>query len=203
MTASYASLALVKGQLGIAMSDTQDDALINQALATTTDKINEKTGQLGTGFNRDTVASPRFFHATHPELLTVDAIVDPSLGIAVAIGNAGAAAATYTTVVDPSAYQALPLNNVVRGRPVDTLRNVYAVWPTQSYIDLMVTTFWGWPAVPNPVIQAQLLWLARLFRRKDSQDGIAGQGGYGPIRVGKMDPDVEEMLAGYGRGGFA
>lgn len=203
MTTSYVSLTLAKNQIGVPLSDTQDDALITQALATTTLAINKKTGQLGTGFNRDTVASARFFHAVHPELLTVDAIPDGSLITSVAVGNAGQPANTYTTIIDPTSYEALPRNNVAIGRAIDTLRSIYAVWPTTPYINLMVVAPWGWPAVPDTVVQAQLIWMARIFRRKDSQDGIAGQSNFGPIRVGKMDPDVEEMLAGYARGGFA
>lgn len=201
MTTSYATLAQVKAQCGIPLADTQDDVLIQAALDATTTKINEKTGRLGTGFNKDSTATARYFHAVHPEFMDVDDI-STAAGIIVNVGSTSQPA-SFTTLVDPFSIEPLPKNAAVKGRPITCLRNVYAVWPTLHYMSLQVTAIWGWPAVPATVIEAQIMWAAKLWRRKDSINGIAGQSDYGTLRVGKMDPDVEDMLADIPKAGFA
>jgi len=198
----YATLAQVKAQCGIPLSDTQDDVLLTAALAATTTKINEKTGRPGSiGFNLGTGPVTYYRRATHPEYLSVPDLADVS-SLVVKIGNSGQPS-TFTTVVDPASYECLPENNLAIGRPVDTLRSIYAVWPTYPYVSLSITAVPGWPAVPDTVVEAQIMWTAKLWRRKDSIDGIAGQSDYGAIRVGRMDPDIEDLLADITRPGFA
>lgn len=196
---SYATLLDVKSVLGIPSTDTNDDALIQRALDATTWKINERTGRPGPlGFNRDTAATSRVFTASHPEFLAVDDIADATT-ISVATGQAGA----FTNAINAADYEALPANAATLLRAVDTLRHHWQFWPTWPSVRVQVTAVYGWPAVPAPIIEAQLLWTARLFRRRDSVDGIAGAGDFGPIRVGRMDPDVADMIADYARPGFA
>jgi hypothetical protein len=60
---------------------------------------------------------------------------------------------------------------------------------------LQVTALWGWPAVPDEIEQATALYAARLYRRKDSPQGVIGGGDFGPVRVSRIDPDVEALIA--------
>lgn len=48
--------------------------------------------------------------------------------------------------------------------------------------------------VPESVRRACLLLTARLFRRRSSPEGVAEFGDLGPIRVQRVDPDIEAML---------
>ena len=197
MTAtSYATLTLVKAQLGI--DDGQDDVLIQAALDATTTNINERTGRPGTGFNLASAPSARVFWPTHPALLSIDDVSDPAT-MSVSTGQVG----NFTNPVTADNFHCLPDNALVEGRPVECLEHYWSYWPTWPSVGVQITAVWGWPAVPADVIEAQLIWCSRLFKRKDSPDGIAGASDFGPIRVGRMDPDVADMLADYMKGGFA
>lgn len=66
-----------------------------------------------------------------------------------------------------------------------------------------ITARWGWPAVPDEIVQAALIQSIRLYRRKDSPQGVLGSADWGVIRVGKADPDVDALIAPYVIAGFA
>lgn len=197
MTAtSYASLALVKEFLGI--EDTQDDVLIQSALDATTTKINERTGRPGIGFNLGSAPVTRVYYPTSPEYLSIDDIADPS-SMTVSMGQVG----NFTSPITADNFRCLPDNALALGRPVECLQHYWQFWPTWPSVGVQVIGIPGWPAVPNDVIEGQKIWCARLFERKNSPNGIAGSSDFGPIRVGRMDPDVADMLADYMKGGFA
>ena len=66
-----------------------------------------------------------------------------------------------------------------------------------------VTADWGWPAVPDAIVEATLLLANRRFMRKDSPEGIAGWAAEGPVRVSRFDPDIEDLVGPYVIPGFA
>ncbi len=103
-------------------------------------------------------------------------------------------------------YVLTPLNGLRYGQawPYTGLRAVDGVreFPYgYARPTVQVTAAWGWSSVPDPVFQATLLKAARLWRRKDSPDGLLG--GYsdlGPLRVSSRDdPDVVLLLKPYVR----
>lgn len=197
---AYVTLDAVKTELGIPLDDTQDDSLLTYALNATTTKINDKTGRPGNpGFNRDAVASPRIYRATNPSLLVVHDIATAS-GVSV---SAGTVAQGFNDLITSDNWELQPVNATADGLPFDAIWHHWAFWPTWPSVRLQVTAVWGWPSVPDSVAEAQLIWCAKIFRRKDSLDGVAGVNDFGPIRIGKMDPDVADMLSDYTRPGFA
>lgn len=58
-------------------------------------------------------------------------------------------------------------------------------------------------AWPDNVRVACLMHAARLYKRKASPEGVAGFGEFGAVRVTKLDPDVERLVAPYLTFGFA
>ena len=63
---------------------------------------------------------------------------------------------------------------------------------------VQITARWGWPAVPDPVVSACLIKASRLYHRKDSPQGIAGFGDFGPVRLAsREDADVTSLLDPY------
>lgn len=66
---------------------------------------------------------------------------------------------------------------------------------------VQITAAWGWEAIPDDVTLAALLKGARLFKRKDSVEGILG--GFQDfnavtVRISnREDPDVAELLREY------
>jgi hypothetical protein len=60
-----------------------------------------------------------------------------------------------------------------------------------------VTAQWGWPAVPDMISESALILAARLFKRKDSPEGIMADAQWGAIRLSRTDPDVAAMVGNY------
>jgi len=52
--------------------------------------------------------------------------------------------------------------------------------------------------LPDAAHEACLLHAARLYRRRDSIDGTISWGDLGAIRVGRIDPDIEQLYAAVG-----
>lgn len=59
---------------------------------------------------------------------------------------------------------------------------------------LRITARWGWSAVPIQVEEATILRAVAIFKRKETPYGIADFGEFGPVRIGRQDADVMEML---------
>jgi hypothetical protein len=99
------------------------------------------------------------------------------------------------TWVEVTDFETSPQNAVARGQSVTAI-----VFPRTSvfgYRKMRVTTRWGAPRIPSAVEQASLLQATRLYRRKDSPEGVAGSADWGLIRVPNLDPDVKALLRDY------
>lgn len=110
-------------------------------------------------------------------------------------GDTGNFATTWTLDDD---FILEPLNGLMGGQPhsfttIVALRRSFPIWNRRP--GLRVTAAWGWEDTPDPVFEATLIKGARLFKRKDSADGIAGFNDVGVIRVSaREDPDVVGLL---------
>lgn len=112
---------------------------------------------------------------------------------------------TYETTWSASDYQAGPRNTSAapETRPYVRLRAIgshtFPLRLTERHREglVEVTGTWGWTAVPTDITQACLIQAARIFKRKDSPEGVAGWGDFGVIRVGRTDPDVISLLSPY------
>lgn len=96
---------------------------------------------------------------------------------------------TWTELTEDTDYETWPENALSLSRPVEAF--VLSTLPTR----VRATAKWGWPAVPSAVRQATLLQASRLYRRKDSPEGVAGSSEWGVIRVPNLDPDVKALLS--------
>lgn len=107
---------------------------------------------------------------------------------------------TFDTVWDAADYQLDP-HNPPEGRPYTAVEAIGGrLFPGRCgrrgrRDRVQITGVWGWAAVPTEVTQACLLQASRIYKRKESPEGVAGFGDFGPIRVGRVDPDVAEELA--------
>lgn len=193
---SYTSLAAIKSALGIG-ADTSRDALLAGVVSAASRYVDRRTGRR---FYADRTASARTYR---PQGRLVDDrdgqrfLVDDiatTTGLVVEIG----ASNTYTTV---TSYEVGPENALARNEAITWLmfgvQGVTPTWPLVSYSRVRITARWGWPAIPDDVEQATLLYAARLFRRKDSPEGVAGSTEWGAVRVSTRDPDVEQLLSPY------
>lgn len=199
----YAELATLK--LALSITDTDRDALLLSALTAASRQIDQYTGRR---FYADEVVSARTFTLTgrvatdaDGQLLLLDDIADTT-GLIVETGAAGSA--TWTAMTSGQ-YEVTPDNAVSLGLPITGLRSFSGNgWVTGLFRPrARITARWGWPAVPDVVAQACLIQAARLYKRKDSPEGVAGSAEWGVVRVSRVDPDVQALLANVVLPGFA
>lgn len=193
----YTDLVTVKAALGKASADDRDE-LISAAIVAASRMIDARTGRR---FYLDELESARvfpthgrtFWDGVQYNLLLDDLGASPTL-----VESGTTASGTWTPTV---AYEVGPDNAIVMGRPITTLRSTYG-WGIGA-ATVRVTGRWGWPAVPAEVALAAQLLAARLYRRKDSPQGVIGNAEWGAVRVARVDPDVEALIAHLILPGFA
>lgn len=193
----YCSLPQVKAQLSKDTNDERDD-LIEVAIRAASRKIDQICGRR---FYADTVASARVFSVagrtfTSPAGLglLVDDIASAT-GLLVSGGTYG----SYTSTL--SAFYTGPDNALTYGQPITFLQAASSFFsPINS---VQVTAMWGWPVVPDEVEAATILLAARLYRRKDSPQGVISSADWGSVRVSRVDPDVEALISHLILPGFA
>lgn len=194
---TYISLSLLKEELGI--TDTDRDNLLDQAIDAAEYAIDTRAGRTGRApggaFGQDASASARQYRtvgrvnrddAGAPALLVDDIATDTDL--MVESGSNG----SWSTV-DAGDYELEPDNAFTLGRPVTRIRRTSGAWSTR----VRVTAVWGWPQIPEDIIRAALLQAGRLYRRKDSPEGVTGSADWGLIRLPHLDPDVRKLVEPY------
>jgi hypothetical protein len=181
---TYVSLAELKDYLKITTSGF--DAVLDDILAASATWIDNTCGAPDRQFTADVGVSARAV-PTYGRVLTKGsryALIVPDIASPVGLLVDGVA---FTAAL-PSA-----------ARPITELLS-YGGWADD---DVVVTARWGWPSVPDPVVQAQKLLASRLWKRKDSPEGVLGNDAWGLIRVSRIDPDVMALLDPYVLAGFA
>ncbi|MFF9688985.1 phage gp6-like head-tail connector protein [Streptomyces sp. NPDC014623] len=191
----YATRVELKAALGIEADDTTRDALLDRALAAASRGIDTATGRR---FWLDDMPSTRVYRTAGRvlwddvgEVMNVDDI-GSAVGLVTATGTVGA----WSTVTD---IETTPDNALARGRPITGLLLAAGGWGVQR---VQVTARWGWPAVPDEITQATLIQAARLYRRKDSPEGVTGSAEWGVVRLSRRDPDVWALIEHFVLPGF-
>lgn len=116
-----------------------------------------------------------------PDLATLDDMV-------VEIGS-GSTWTDITSGVDALTPELL-------GRPYTWLRRRAGDF---GRLDVRITARWGYPSIPPEVRMASQLQAARLYRRKDSPEGVTGNAEWGIIRLSRLDPDFGSLVADHMR----
>jgi hypothetical protein len=214
--ATYTNLPAVKGNLGKITNDDRDEN-IALAIVAASRMIDAATGRPAGGFQADLVVSARTFpisgrliqpsgtdmhrrFAGVPGRQRVAILVDDiatETGLLVEAGNRGAA--TYNTITGPISG---PDNALAKGEPIEWLSLPYTA--LLGTIDsIRVTARWGWPSIPAEVEMATRLLASRLYKRKDSPQGVITSSDWGAVRVSKTDPDVYALIHHLSIPGFA
>jgi hypothetical protein len=193
----YVTLTELKSQLGLGPDDDSRDADLNRARASASRSIDKTTGRR---FWLDPDPVQRVFNPrgrivreNDGDLFLVDDIGSAG-GLVVETGS-GASWAVVT------GYETSPDNALIEGRPVTGLLRVLGTWGTAT-TRLRVTARFGWPAVPDDVHEAALIQASRLFKRKDSPEGIIGSAEWGVRNLSRRDPDVWALIEPYIIPGF-
>lgn len=168
------------------------EELLNQALLGASRGIDAYCGRR---FYRDSAAVAR---TLQPRLRTVRTgdgdllLIDDLATTSGLIVEVGSVATGWTAV---ASYETSPDTALYDGWPVTGLLAAAGTWSPTATSRARITGRWGWPSIPDVVVQATLMQAARLYRRKDSPEGVSGSSEWGLIRVPNMDPDVRALLA--------
>lgn len=189
----YSTVATLKTRLGI--TDTTDDTTLGLILTGVCRAIDTHCGQ---HFWRDASATTRYYTAEHgDDTLFIDPLVSVT-SIATDTDDDG----TYATTWATTDYRLMPVNAAADGWPYTWIQTKSGgSYDFVRYeVGVKIVGVFGWPAVPDAVAEAALLWSERLYKRKDAPFGVLAFPEAGEMRLlEKMDPDVLTLLKPYVR----
>ena len=199
MANEYATRDELKAQLGIEVADTRRDALLDKALTAASSAINGTTGRR---FWLDDTPTARVYRLHQRVVREEDGDVllvdDIGSTTGMVVESASANGGTYTAV---TGYETTPDNALADGHAITGLLRPISIWGT-VYTRIRVTAKFGWPAVPDDIAQACLIQATRLYKRKDSPEGIIGSAEWGVRNLSRRDPDVWNLIEPYILPGF-
>jgi hypothetical protein len=146
-------------------------------------------------FTVPTSATARTYHPTR-DLCMVDELDDiaNTTGLAVAVDLADSG--TYSALSASDWFAEVDNRS---GRVLGIRSTSTFPWSAQGRRTLQVTARYGWPATPDPVKRAAIIWALRLVNRRQTPSGIQGFGEFGGVRLSTMDPDVRALLSPFRR----
>lgn len=195
MANEYATRESLKLRLNIETSDTTRDTLLDGALAAASRGIDTATGRR---FWLDPTATARTFTLAGNVVCGDggDRLLLDDMGAAPTLVESGSGASWEAV----TGYDTAPDNALARGRPITALTLSTGSWGTG--LRARVTARWGWPDIPDEIEEATLIQAARLYRRKDSPEGVTGSAEWGVVRLSRRDPDVWALIEHYVLPGF-
>jgi hypothetical protein len=190
ITNGYATLAQIKSAVRI--TDAIDDSLLNMAVESASRMIDAECDRnfysSGTA-TRDYVPNDSYVVDTD----------DLTEIVSVKLDDQGDG--TFVIDLPATEYQTEPLNQRVSGNafPIYRLRMIgdflIPVWGKQATV--RIEGVYGFTPTPIQITQACIIQATRIYKRLDSPLGVAGFGDMGAIRVGKVDPDVAQLIRPY------
>lgn len=194
ITNGYADLPTARRQAGIlSSSDTADDARLESIVTAVSRHIDDWTGRR---FYTSTADETRYFTADCEEWL------DPGDLLSVTKVRTDASNdRTYGSTWASTDYELDPPNAALESQPqpytrIYTTPGASFYFPAGVRRGVQVTGKWGYSATtPDVVREACLIQVGRVFKRRDSPFGIAGNLDLGTIKLAaQLDPDVKELL---------
>jgi hypothetical protein len=187
ITNGYATLAQIKSAVRI--TDAIDDALLEMAVESASRMIDAECDR--NFFSSGTAT--RDFAPNDNYVVDTD---DLTSIVSVKIDDAGEG--TYVITLAETDYQTEPLNQKVSGNafPIYRLRMIgdYLLPVYGKQATVRIEGVYGFTPTPIQITQATVIQAGRIFKRNDSFLGVAGFGDLGAVRVGKVDPDVAQLI---------
>jgi len=195
ITNGYATLAEIKGYVGIPTGDTADDALLEFAVESASREIDTYVGRR---FWIDPSVVVRYYTAGAEDAIEIPDGIATATGLVVKTDDDDDGTYETTWMVNTD-YRLEPVNAVADGEPFTRIVAVGdRLFPTTVYRGVEVTAKGGFATVPTPVKQATLILGSKLFKRKDAPFGVAGSPEFGSeLRILAGDRDAERLLSAY------
>lgn len=188
----YATLNELKARMGVPVSDTADDAIMEAVIEAASRMIDKFCNRF---FYQTSAGQVRYFTPASEVLTFCDDVVTVT-----AIATDRNLDRTWSNVIPAADYELGPLNNAVSSWPYTEIRiKPLAGDSFDLGLEMVkVTGTWGWATVPDAVNEACLITAARYFKRKDAPFGVAGGGEVGQsVALRAVDPDAGVLLAPY------
>jgi len=191
----YASLSLVKTAARI--TDNIDDTLLELAIESSSRLID---GHCQRHFYV-TSSESRYYAADNSYACTIDDVAGTAITVETSSGIDGVFDETWAS----TDFQLEPLNRTSAGLsfPVNKLvaidNYLFPIDPNGESAVKVTASFGFATAIPTDVQQACVLMSLRQYKRYDSPLGVAGFGDMGAVRVSRIDPDIQSLLAPYRR----
>jgi hypothetical protein len=189
ITNGYATLAEIKDAIRIPSADTIDNSMLEIAVESASRMIDAECDR---NFYSSGTAT-RDFVPTDAHTVDTDDLTQIN---SVRLDDQGDL--SFAITLASSDFQAEPVNQRVSGNafPIYRLRMIgdflLPIWGQQATV--RIEGIYGFTPAPIQIKQATLIQAARIFKRADSPLGVAGFGDMGAIRVGKVDPDVAQLI---------
>ena len=200
----YATLSDVKAAARI--TDTIDDSLLEIAIESSSRDIDAYTERVF--FSTGATAVARVYIPQDIYLVETDDIISVTTVKSDTGGNG-----TFDITWAATDYQLEPLNGLAGGiaTPATRIRAIGEyLWPVyeprnvnSNQASVQVTGVFGFASVPVAIKQATILASLRAYKRYESPTGVLGFSDMGVVRVGRLDPDVERLVAPYRKIRFA
>lgn len=195
ITNGYCSLADIKSSLRI--EDSVDDAMLELAVETASRQIDDHCERVFYS-----VTNTRYFMPRDSYVCEID-----DISVITSVKTSSAADNVFDTQWETTDYQLEPLNGIAGGvqSPITHLIAIedYLFPVNGREATVQVIGQFGWTQVPTAIKYATILLGARLFKRMDSPLGVAGIGDIGVIRVSRIDPDIDALIAPFKKPRFA
>lgn len=205
LTNAYATLAQLKAEVGIQVSDTLSDPMLEVALNAASRQIDKHTGWPH-GFWQDSSVVAREFYTDDPNCLYVPEGISTTTGLIVKTDLDQDGTFENTLTISTS-FICAPVNAADQV-PVEPYTELIIVDYQTSYFPtsynlrpgVQVTAKFGWPAVPDDVYKACLIQATQLFKASDAVFGAIQLGDGFATRVGRgLNPMAEALLTAYCR----
>jgi len=200
----YATLSDVKAAARI--TDTIDDGLLEIAIESSSRDIDAYTERVF--FSTGATAVARVYIPQDIYLVETDDIISVTTLKSDSTGNG-----TFDITWAAKDYQLEPLNGLAGGiaTPATRIRAIGDyLWPVyeprnvnSNQASVQVTGVFGFASIPMAIKQATILSSLRAYKRYESPTGVLGFSDMGVVRVGRLDPDVERLVAPYRKIRFA
>ncbi len=199
ITNGYVTLSEVKAYLRI--TDSVDDTMLEQIVESASRSIDRIANRR---FYLDANASARTYRLIGNLRVQVDDFGTTSgLVVKTDPDDTGVYQTTFTLNSD---YIVEPTNALAKSRPFTTITIVGGTafsLPVNYRPQVEVTARWGWPSVPDDIVEATLILSADLYKRRDSVGGVLGLSELGAIRMSPLGRDISAMVRAYRREFFA
>ena len=202
ITNGYITQNQLKAFVGIPISDSQDDDLLDDAINAASRQIDAFCGRQ---FYADGSTSARKFFTNDLYRLRVDDI-STTTGLVVKYDDDDDG--TYETTVSSSDFQVLPINGVVggiQGNPfyiVELISDGNHEWPldfSSNRPRAEITAKWGYATTPEQIRQATLMLASELFAMRNAPLGVAGVGDFGVVNI-QQNREITRLIAPFRKG---